>query len=260
VILKLISFLKGIALFLIIAMSLLHIFLDEESPEMIEHAKTYRPIINTRNEGYINLLNQLKNNSISKEDYILSLESVMKTAKADLAAYNKKKYELAHEFSFNGRSSFGFWMFVFGLSFSFFVLSIRYTYFNIKNNKAKSLKKSFIFESCAWISVSLFWVLHALFATTEDFSSTFYLLMGVLISILMSFAIVLYLKHVSQKQLKVYKIISNLLTLIGDIKVNHYFKMASIARNDDNKDTIQEDTKIVEEKILKSLKKVDELQ
>lgn len=258
--LKINSIIKGIALFFIIAMSLLHIFLDEQSPEMVSHAKTYRPIINARNEGSQLLLEQLKNNTITKEEYIISYESIMHTAKKDLAAYNKKKYNLAMEFSFNGRSSFSFWMFVFGLSFSFFVLSVRYTYFNFKKNKDNTVKRSFLFESCSWISVSLFWVLHALFATTEDFGTTFYLLLGVLISVLMSFAIVLYLKQAVNKQLKVYRVISNLLTLVGDVKVNHYFKIAKMASNKDNEDSIKNDTKIVEQKILNSLKQVDELQ
>ncbi len=249
---------KGIVLFSIITMSLWHIFLDEKSPEMISHSKTYTPIIKARNEGANLLLDKLKSGEISKEDYISSYETVMYKAKKDLAYYNKKKYNLAHEFSFNGRSSLSFWIFVFGMSFSFFILSLRYSYYSIKKS-TEALKKSAVFESCAWISVSFFWVLHALFAKTSDFGSTTYLLLGMLISAFTSLAIVYYIKYAVTKKLKVYSVISNLISLIADLKVNHYFKYASQVRNENNKEFINKDVKLVESKILNSLKQVDEL-
>ena len=250
---------KGIVMITIITMSLFHIFLNDKSDAMISHKKNYTPIIQKRNSSFDAILQQLKNDEISKDEYIATFEEIKTSSKKELKVYTATKKQLAIEHSFNGRSSFRFWIFVFGLSFSFFVLAIRYVYFNIKNNKSILLKKSFILEASAWLTVSFFWVLHAVVARNSDFDTKAYLLTGVFISVLMAVSILLFIKYLAARKIKEFKVIADLISLVSDLKVNHYFKMASLALSKSNKETIEADTKQVNTKINKTLTGVNEL-
>ncbi len=251
------SIIKGIVLLCAITVSLMHIILPAKSEDMISHKKTYKPIINERDNGSAILLDQLETNKISKEDYIAKLRTHLASSNLKIKKYNEDKKIYALEHSFNGRNSLKYWFFVFGLALSFFVLSLKYVYSNVKHAESNDLKISILLESVAWITVSFFWLLHSIVVKTADFGTMIYLLTGVLISILVAVSIVFFIKYSIIKQFFVDKSVSELISLISDLKVNHYFKMASKALNSNNKKRIKADAELVDEKIINTLDRIN---
>jgi len=257
---KIKEIIRGIVLFIIITMSLYHVAFNEFSKEQISHKKTYKPIIYERNSKQDELLAKFENNEISKTEFLKYFKNQAKLSKEKINSYNYKKRDLAHEHSFNGRNSFHYWFFIFGLSFSFLILSIRYTYKVIKKSEKGDLKKSLIFESIGWIGVSLFWILHTVFKRTDDLPNIVYILVWFSISVIVSTSIFFFIKHLNYRKehtLKSYKeSIISLITLISDIRVNHYFHMAAKAINKDNEKIIAKDSEIMDDKIFTTLEKV----
>jgi len=251
---------RGIVLFFLITMSLYHVLFDEFSNEQISHKKTYNPIIVERNSSQDLLLDEFEKNKITKSEFLKLYKSQTNFYKEKINNYNYKKKDLALEHSFNGRNSFHYWLFIFGLSFSFFVLSLRYTFRIIYEHKNKNFKKSLLFEASAWMAVSLFWVSHTVFKKTDDLPTTIYALVTFIICFAISFSIFYVLKYMSERKehtLESYrKSIVNLVTLISDIRINHYFLMAATAMTKDNKKEIEKDVEIVDEKIFSAIEKV----
>ncbi len=257
---KIKEMIRGIVLFIFITMSLYHVAFDEFSKEQLSHKKTYKPIIFERNSNQDVLLDKFENNKISKTEFLKAFRSQAEFSKEKINNYNYKKRELAHEHSFNGRNSFHYWFFVFGLSFSFLVLSLRYAYNIVNKSKKGDLRKSLIFESIGWIGVSLFWILHTVFKKTDDLPSLVYILVWFGISVAVSTSIFFSLKYLANRKehtLKSYKeSIISLIALVSDIRVNHYFHMAAKAINKDNEKVIAKDSEIMDDKIFTTLEKV----
>lgn len=257
---KIKQILRGIVLFLFITMSLYHVFFNEFSPKQVAHKKTYKPIIFERNDNQDLLLKRFEKDEISKSEFLEAFKNQTKFSKEKINNYNYKKKELAIEHSFNGRNSFHYWFFVFGLSFSFFILSLRFAYKIVKKSEKGYLKKSLIFESIGWIGISLFWILHTVFKKTDDLPSLVYILVWFSLSIIIGISVFFSIKYfVNRKEhtLKSYKqSIINLIELIGDIRVNHYFHMAAKATNKDNEKVIVKDSEIMDNKIFTTLEKV----
>jgi len=157
-------------------MSLIHIIFPEIPKEILEHKLIYKSIIENRNTGEEFLLNQLRHDRITKKEYITAIEIHKSESLKEIRQHAKTKRALAYKYSFNGRSSFSYWIFVFGLSLSFFVLTLRYVYFNLIYNRFKTLRRALLFESSAWLTVSFFWLLHSVITRTKDCDSTAYLI------------------------------------------------------------------------------------
>ncbi|WP_156169196.1 hypothetical protein [Kordia jejudonensis] len=257
---KSLSYIKGIVLIFIITMSLIHVFYNDKYDKLTAHKKTYKPIISERKAIEMDLLTDLQNNKISKTEYISKLLAHKELYAKKIKDYNKEKKELAYEFSFHGRNSFHYWLFIFGLAFSFFCLALRYTYNMIVNSNNKSLTKSFVFESSAWLAVSLFWVFHAVFVNNADLPKPVYAIVMFLVCLLIGFSILYTIKYIVHRKthtLKSYKnSIIKLISLVADIRANHYFHMAAKAQNDRNKASIEKDVEIVDDKIFSTLEKV----
>ena len=231
-----------------------------DRPDVAENNKTYKLLIQQRDSIENLLLAQLATDEITKNTYVDRLRLNTTFYKEKIKECNKEKREIIRSFSFNGRNSFHYWLFVFGLSISFFFLAIRYTYRINIDYKNKHLKKSLIVEASAWIAVSLFWVIHSVFVQNADLPTPVYaglmfsvcLLIGVSI-----FYFIKYLIHRKTHTIESYKnSIINLISLISDIRINHYFHMAAKAQNKDNEEIIKKDVEIVEEKIFSTLEKV----
>ncbi|MFK7749249.1 MAG: hypothetical protein AB8B65_12710 [Kordia sp.] len=244
----------------IITMSLYHASFPDVPKELESHKYVYKSIIKDRDRIDKELVNKLLSNSLTREEYADTLIKHKQLFKQKLRDCNKEKKAIVHNFTFNGRSSFHYWFFVFGLSFSFLILALRYTYKLVYKLKGGYLKKSLIFESVGWIAISLFWVLHTVFKKTDDLPNSVYILVVFSISILISISIFFLLKHLANRKhhtLKSYKAsVINLIELVGDIRVNHYFHIAAKAINKDNEKIISKDSEIMDKKIFTTLEKV----
>lgn len=183
------SIIKGIVLYGIIAMSLFHMFFASRSDAQLAHKATYKPLIESRNAAQQQLLCALIDNEINQATYIEQLQQSTLYYQQALKTYHSTKYTLAHAHAFNGRSSFKYWFWVFGLSVSFFVLAIRHSYISWQWADNKPLKWYKLLECVAWMAISCFWVCHTVFLTTKDFNNTTYIVTGLLLSILIAIAV-----------------------------------------------------------------------
>lgn len=257
---KIKSIIKGIVLLFAITMSLFHVNFDDISNEQITHKKTYLPIIKERNSSQKLLLAQLENNEITKEQYIKLYKEKYAFYKGKINNYNSKKRELVKIHDFNGRKSFHYWLFIFGLSFSFFFLAVRYAYRIIIDSKDKYLKKSLAIEASAWMAISLFWVGHSIFVKSSDLPTYVYAAIMFCICLMISISTFYFIKYLINRKehtLKSYKAsIVSLIQLIGEIRVDHYFKIAGKAMTKENKEIIFKDSEVMDKKIFSTLEKV----
>ncbi|EDP95081.1 hypothetical protein U8527_08635 [Kordia algicida OT-1] len=253
---------KGIALCFIIVMSLFHSFFPNTTPELERNYKFYKTLLAERDSVENLLITQLENKKISNSEFRNKFYSNKTYYKKEIKNCNNEKRKIAHAFSFNGRRSLHYWLFVFGLSFSFFILSIRYTYKQLlylkKSNKL--LKKAQILESSAWISISIFWVIHSIFVRGSDLPTPVYASILFSICLLIGYSVFYLIKYFVENKLnkitKLKRSISRLVTLISDIRINHYFLMAAKAQSTHGKDEIEKDVEILEEKIFSTIEKV----
>ncbi|WP_430413124.1 hypothetical protein [Kordia sp.] len=254
------SIFKGMILFIIIIMSLTHIYFSNQPNGTRENYLEYKSIIKERDSIQNLLILQLNNSTISKEEFILKFNSKSEHYKDKIKVCNKEKRAIINNFKFNGRKSFHYWLFIFGLSFSFFFLAVRYTYQIITDHKKKYLKKSLVLEASAWIAVSLFWVIHSIFVKNADLPKPVYTSIMFIICLLIGFSIVYFIKFlVSRKEhtLQSYKAsIIRLIELVGEIRVQHYFHMAAKAKTEENENVISKDAAVMDEKIFSTLEKV----
>lgn len=115
-------------------------------------------------------------------------------------------------------------------------------------------------ESTSWISISLFWVIHSVFVSNADLPKPIYGFTMFLICMLISFSIFYLIRYFVEHKLgkteRLKKSITRLVTLISDIRINHYFLMAAKAQSTHGKEEIERDVEIVEEKIFSTIEKV----
>ncbi|AXG69571.1 hypothetical protein KORDIASMS9_01794 [Kordia sp. SMS9] len=115
-------------------------------------------------------------------------------------------------------------------------------------------------ESVAWISIALFWVIHSVFVNNADLPKPIYGTTLFSICMFISFSIFYLIKYFVEHKLnkieKLKKSITRLVTLISDIRINHYFQMAAKAQSMHGKEEIEKDVEIVEDKIFSTIEKV----
>jgi hypothetical protein len=255
------SLLRGIVIFFLITISLFHIYFDSYPTKSVEKNNNHYDYLTSSRDSIENsLIKQLAIGEITKEIYIDKLSKNKSYYKKQISLCNAEKRQILKDFSFNGRNSFHYWLFIFGLSISFFSLALLYNYRIVKNSKNKFLKKSLKFESISWTAVSLFWVIHSIFVNKADLPTALYAIVTFSICLAIGYSIFYFIKYlVNRKRLTLesYKnSIRRLISLISDIRFNHYFHMAAKAQNKDNEKIIKKDVEIVEKKIFSTLEKV----
>ena len=120
---------KGMILFLIIIMSLIHVYFSNKPNGVEENYSEYKSIIRERDSIQNLLMVQLGDNLINNEEYIKQTNIKHELYSSKIKLCNKEKRKIINDFKFNGRKSFHYWLFIFGLSISFFFLAIRYKVF-----------------------------------------------------------------------------------------------------------------------------------
>ena len=171
---KILNILAVILLSIGITASFLHRALDSENPKIAllnQERADLKVFWNKKEE---------KNDVLFKKD-LISKEIFFKTKKQneidrikDFKQISKKRKELAIDFSFNGRSSMHYWLWVFGVFLTTFIISCYLANKDSRLKKAGVLKWYEPFFSISFISVSLFWLYHTIFMINIDFKFTTY--------------------------------------------------------------------------------------
>lgn len=141
----------GIVAFCIVTMSLFHVPFKRYSKNFLEHKKLYSKILKERNQIQDSLLNEL-GNTLTIVQYKKAKKKYWNFSQNKLKTYTKKKKKLTEEHSFRGRTSFRFWLFVFGLVIALLFFSCKSLYHDIVNGSTFK----FQFISLTGIAVSFF--------------------------------------------------------------------------------------------------------
>ncbi|WP_299124246.1 hypothetical protein [uncultured Tenacibaculum sp.] len=219
----------GIVTFLLITMSLFHIFWNELSHEQKSHKKTYKAIIKKRDSINYNIIEKNTKKLLSlfpENDSIKSIaESLSKgynsnfeSIRSNLKEYHKTKRELNKKQAFLGRSSFRFWLAYFGISVGFLFFSIK----SLRNDIQKGSNFRFHFVSLTGVIVSSFWIIHFTLLTQKDFLKNTYVIFILISALLISVFTYFLVKNYTYKD----DIILSQLSLIERIKTIHYPNIA----------------------------------
>ncbi|MGG8495932.1 hypothetical protein ACQY1Q_05925 [Tenacibaculum sp. TC6] len=169
------------------------------------------------NEKELNLDEQFLGDKYTKEEYIKIKRNNEKKRIADFKVIADKRKVYAHDFSFNGRASLSYWLFLFGLVFTFFIVCC---YLAIKDHKLKKNNLLKWYEphvSVAFMFVALFWMYHLIFAETYDFSIGFYTLFLVIVLIPTSY----FIYHVLRRAFTIEeKLLENIRIMVSHILKN----------------------------------------
>ncbi len=252
--------------FVLITMSLFHIFFPPYSSEYLQHKSTLNKIVKNRDSIAFSIIENHRKSLINNELDSVSLDLISTKLVSDyrthyenyktiIKNFNTKKKKLALEHSFLGRKSFHFWVFVFGLVSALMFFSCKSLYSDIVNGSTYR----FQFISLTGIAVSFFWMIHLIFFTQKDFSKHNYFLMIIGCACLATFFTYFLVKNYTYKD----DIILKQLSLIDKIKTIHYPRVALKAlyaeRNDKAMlatDTVRENADAFDHDILTTLKDV----
>ncbi|WP_093668990.1 hypothetical protein [Tenacibaculum sp. MAR_2009_124] len=246
-------------------MSLFHIFFAPNSEKYLNHKKKYKTIIDKRDLGTIEILENYQkdlNVTLNRDSILVLSEKLIKDytthkelSNEQLREYTRTKRKYVDEHSFRGRKSFHFWIFVFGLVSALMFFSCKSLYDDIVNGSTYR----FQFISLTGIAVSFFWMIHLIFLTQSDFSKNSYILMILVCACLATFFTYFLVKNYTYKD----DIILKQLSLIDKIKTIHYPRVALKAlyaeRNDKAMlatDTVRENADAFDNDILTTLKDV----
>ncbi|MFL0065545.1 hypothetical protein V2595_07910 [Tenacibaculum maritimum] len=158
-----------------------------------------------------------KNNLITKVEYFNTKDINKKKRIADFKGISKKRKAYALSFSFNGRSSKNHWFWVFGVLISLLISSCFLAIKDARLKKAGLLKWYEPHASVAFILVSLFWLYHTIFKTSNDFELSIYTLNLLFILIPISY----FLYHFLRRTIRIEdRLLENIRELVSYILKN----------------------------------------
>lgn len=247
--------LAGIVTFLLVTMSMFHIFFPARSVTLKPNDLEYHKTINERNTLLNKHLEDLKNKIITPENYYEKTTLLLSDYSQKIKILNNKRNLLKKNLSFRGRTSLRFWIFIFGLVSALMFFSCKSLYDDIINGS----NYGFQFVSLTGITVAFFWLIHLIFLTQKDFSENSYVLIISLCAWLATFFTYFLVKNYTYKD----DIILKQLSLIDKIKTIHYPRVALKAlyaeRNDKAMlatDTVKENADAFDKDIVSTLKDV----
>ena len=200
--------------FLMVTMSLYHVFFDNKSPEIKINKEASIAMFKNRDSIQNELLEQLNNSVISKDEYYFEMSTLLKQVKIKKKKLKNEKRVIAYDFSFRGRSSFHFWIFVFGLVTLGLFFSCKSLHHDIINGSSFKV----CFMSICGIVISLFWVIHLTFMTQNDFTKNSYVGLILLCSIMFGIFGYYSIKYIANKKLKKEKLLDNAFNTIGQLQ------------------------------------------
>lgn len=208
---------------------------DYRKAELLSERAQLKEYWNNKESNHDNLL---RNNSISTENY-LKVKTINETQRiADFKKIASKRRELAYDFSFNGRTSLSYWLWMLGVFITLFICSSYLALKDARLQKAGILKWYEPFASMSFIAVSLFWLYHTIFQTTKDFKLSTYTLFLVFILIPLSYFIYQTLRNIKTIEDKFKAVIKNMFQYIFE-------------SSEDLKEETKEDHKIKRGKLIR---------
>jgi hypothetical protein len=172
-------------------MSLFHIFFESKPSEISANNKEYRKVIENRNSLRLSYLEDLKDRKITIDAYYANLSSLIEQSEKDIALLNKERKKINQAFSFRGRQSFHFWIFVFGLVTALLYFSSKSLYKEIKEKQSIG----FQLNSIVGVTVSFFWIIHLTFFTQKDFTKNSYVIFILLCAVACAISTYLLIKY-----------------------------------------------------------------
>lgn len=136
------------------------------------------------------------NNEMSKKEYF---ELKLKNEKARIEDFKKiriQRKRIALNFSFNGRNSFHYWLWTFGVFFTMLIISILLALKDARLKKAGLLKWYEPHATVSFISISLFWLYYTVFQKNYDFSLDVYMVMLFCVLIPLSYFIYHFVRRI----------------------------------------------------------------
>ena len=101
--------------FLLVTMSLYHVFFESKDPGIKKNNTKYINFITERSNKINLYLQQLDNKEININEYNALVTDIFFNSRKVVKELNDEKRKLSKKFSFRGRVSFHYWLFVFGL-------------------------------------------------------------------------------------------------------------------------------------------------
>jgi len=207
---------KGTFVFLCISLSLFHVFFNSRPKELSKNNLEYKSLIENRDSKQHEYLEQLKLGTITSIEYYQLANTLISDSNKQKKIINNAKRKITKDFSFRGRSSFHFWLFVFGLITALFYFACKSLFDEI--TRGSTFKHQLV--SIAGIIVSCFWFVHLLFFTQNDFNKNTYFFTILGLAGLFTFFTYYLVKYYTYKDF----IIKDLVALIVRIKSKHYPK------------------------------------
>ncbi|WP_271770396.1 hypothetical protein [Aquimarina algiphila] len=201
---KIIPIIKGVVAFLVVTLSLFHVFFSNTTPEIEKQKQVYKSLVKERDTFFEKNLVSFQEGKLSKDEYIELTSKAFIDYKSRLKEIVKTKNAYAIEFSFQGRSSFHFWIFVFGLVAALFFFSCK----SLKDDFLRGSTFKFHFVSLSGILVSGFWFIHLIFLTQKDFNQNKYVWTLLACAVLFSVFTYFLVKHYTYKDDIIYKQLS----------------------------------------------------
>ncbi len=245
----------GIVAFLLVTMSLFHIFFSSLPTDLQQNNLDYQQVVQNRDNLLQKYLEDLHQGNITISTYYSLTTQLLRDVKKKIHLLNQEKNSIQQEHSFRGRNSFRFWVFLFGLVIALLFFSCKSLFDDI----TKGSGYQFQFLSITGIVVSIFWLIHLIFYTQKDFTKNSYIITILICASLSTYFIYFLVKNFTYKD----DIILKQLSLIDRIKTIHYPRVALKAlyseRNDRamlSTDTVKENTDNFDKDILNSLKNI----
>jgi hypothetical protein len=185
------SLLTGIVTFLLVTLSLFHIFFESNPPKVANVVKEYRQVIKNRNNLRSSHLEDLKNRKVSIDEYYAKVTSLIEQSEKEIKSLNLERKALSQAFSFRGRKSFHFWIFAFGLVTALLYFSSKSLYKEIKEKQSIG----FQINSILGVTVSFFWMIHLIFFTEKDFAKNSYVVFIFLCAVAGAISIYLLMRY-----------------------------------------------------------------
>lgn len=185
----------------------------------------------------------LKNNLISKNEYFRIKQTNEKLRIQSFRTIAKKRAKAHADFSYNGRSSFKYWLFIFGVFVTLFTSSCFAATKDYRLKQTGLLRWYEPYTSISYISVSLFWICHTLFRTSTDYDLTTYSLIVLITVIPVSY----FIYHFLRKSFFIEKKLKDLILLTFRIRDKHYIDVAVKAKYAERYNKALPDTKTVKQ-------------
>ncbi|WP_408032851.1 sensor histidine kinase [Tenacibaculum xiamenense] len=186
----------GIFAFLMITLSLFHIFFENTSKEQRRIVLKYKNKVKERDKFQVDMLDEFDKGNLSKAKYIDETKKGFLHYKEELIKIIDKKKQLTKEHTFRGRNSFHFWLYVTGIVTLGLFFSVKSLIDDVK--RKNPFKQQFL--SFTGVIVCIFWLIHHTFLTQKDFSKQNYVGLLILCSLISTAFIFYLIKYTLRKK------------------------------------------------------------